>query len=132
MIARGSPLGRVHAAAAVVIVTACATVAACGSSPESNPEPGSTSSVSNDGSEASRTTLGADGAAIYAATCAGCHGPAGEGNLCPALTGIAERMPQDEQTAVVANGRGTMRAFSPALTDEQIAAVVAYTRTQLP
>jgi cytochrome c550 len=80
----------------------------------------------------SSTTLGTDGARIYAAKCAGCHGTSGEGNLGPALVGVADRLTVTDQIAVVANGRGTMLAFSPALTDEQIAAVVDYTRTRLP
>ena len=36
-----------------------------------------------------------------------------------------------DQMAVVANGRATMLAFSPALTDDQIAAVVDYIRSQM-
>jgi len=33
-----------------------------------------------------------DGASIFRAQCAGCHGANGEGNLGPALSGIADRM----------------------------------------
>lgn len=77
------------------------------------------------------TTLGTDGARIFGAKCAGCHGDSGEGNLGSALVGVSGRMTRAEQITVVSDGRGTMLAFSPALTDEQIAAVVDYTRSSL-
>lgn len=102
-----------------------ATLLACSSSSGSpSASPSSTAAPS--------TTLGTDGARIFAAKCAGCHGSSGEGNLGPALSGIADRMSEADQIEVVSHGRGTMLAFSPALSDEQIAAVVEYTRTQLP
>ena len=49
----------------------------------------------------------------------------------PALVGVADRMTAEDQIAVVTNGRGAMLAFSPGLSNEQIAAVVEYTRTGL-
>lgn len=77
------------------------------------------------------TELGLDGARIYKVKCAGCHGTSGEGNLGPPLQGVTTKLTRDEQLALVAQGRGTMLAFSPGLTAEQIAAVVDYTRTNL-
>jgi mono/diheme cytochrome c family protein len=103
---------------------------ACSSS--SGSPSASPTSVSPSSTAAPSTTLGTDGGKLFAAKCAGCHGSSGEGNLGPALSGVADRMSEADQIEVVSHGRGTMLAFSPALSDEQIAAVVAYTRTQLP
>ena len=77
------------------------------------------------------TTLGNDGAQIFAKRCASCHGSDGTGNVGPPVVGIADRMSEQAQVELVTAGRGTMPAFSPGLTDEQIRAVVTYTRTQL-
>ena len=48
------------------------------------------------------------GAAIFATTCAGCHGAEAAGGVGPALRGSGLRAAQVE--AVVAAGRGTMPA----------------------
>lgn len=121
--------------AAIGIIVGAAMVAGC-SSPS---EPQATGSVPPATTRPAlttvtvpATTLGTDGTRIYATKCAGCHGTSGEGNLGPSLIGIADRLTVTEQIAVVANGRGTMLAFSPALTADQISAVVDYTRTELP
>jgi cytochrome c551 len=84
-------------------------------------------------SNSTTTTAGreTDGASIFRTECAGCHGANGEGNLGPALSGIADRMSVADQTAVVEGGRGRMPGFASSLTESQIAAVVDYTRTQL-
>lgn len=121
---------RTLASAALVALVAAALVA-CSSGSTSTSGTSPAPSRSTTSSAAPPTALGTDGGRIYAAKCAGCHGSAGEGDLGPALVGIADRMPRDEEIDVVAHGRDTMRAFSPALTDEQIAAVVDYTRSGL-
>jgi len=72
-----------------------------------------------------------EGAFVFRTECAGCHGTHGEGNLGPELVGIADRMTEIEQLALVRSGRGRMPPFAPGLSDEEIAAVVAYTRTEL-
>ena len=77
---------------------------------------------------------GADtGQAIYATRCASCHSADGGGGFGPALAGvIVQRYPDPaDQEAVVTNGRGSMPSFASSLTREQIAAVVAFTRTKL-
>jgi mono/diheme cytochrome c family protein len=73
------------------------------------------------------------GQAIFSTRCASCHGADGGGGFGPALAGVVtKRFPNPaDQQAVVANGRGSMPSFSDSLTPEQIAAVVAFTRTKL-
>jgi mono/diheme cytochrome c family protein len=74
------------------------------------------------------------GASIYATRCAGCHSADGSGGFGPALGGgvVVSTFPDAaDQVALVKGGRGSMPSFSTSLTDEQIAAVVAYTRDQL-
>jgi mono/diheme cytochrome c family protein len=77
---------------------------------------------------------GLDGAALFGANCAGCHGGDGSGGIGPRLAGgrVVERYPDPaDQIAVVTNGRDGMPAWGGKLTDEEIAAVVEYTRTVL-
>ena len=76
----------------------------------------------------------ADGAAIYAETCASCHGAEGEGGYGPALgDGAVETSFPDvaDQIAVIADGRGLMPAFAGDLTADQIEAVAVYEREAL-
>jgi mono/diheme cytochrome c family protein len=82
--------------------------------------------------EAVTAAGGIDGAALYGASCAGCHGGDGSGGLGPPLTAVAEKF-QDpaDQVLVVTAGRGNMPAFGERLSSEEIAAVVEYTRTVL-
>jgi mono/diheme cytochrome c family protein len=74
-----------------------------------------------------------DGAAIYRANCAACHGADGGGRLGPQLADrVASRYPDPAaEIVVVTGGRGGMPSFSARLTPEQIAAVVDYTRNGL-
>jgi mono/diheme cytochrome c family protein len=71
------------------------------------------------------------GQAIFSTRCASCHGADAGGGFGPALAGVVvERFPNPaDQAAVVAKGRGSMPSFSESLTPDQIAAVVAFTRT---
>ncbi len=73
------------------------------------------------------------GSSIYAANCATCHGSDGQGGVGPALAGkVVDKFPDAaDQVAVVTDGRGGMPSFGGDLTDEQIAQVVEYTRTDL-
>jgi mono/diheme cytochrome c family protein len=73
------------------------------------------------------------GAAVYAASCAGCHGADGGGGLGPQLAGrVVDKFPDAaDQVAVVTNGRGGMPSFNGDLTPQQIEQVVEYTRTGL-
>jgi len=74
------------------------------------------------------------GQAIFTTRCAGCHGQDGGGGFGPALRGgivVSDFPNAADQIAVVKGGRGSMPSFADSLTDEQIAAVVQYTRTGL-
>jgi len=73
------------------------------------------------------------GAAIYTASCATCHGQDGQGGVGPTLAGeVVDAFPDPaDEIAVVTNGRGGMPSFGGDLTDEEIAQVVEYTRTDL-
>jgi mono/diheme cytochrome c family protein len=74
------------------------------------------------------------GKQVFTANCAQCHGPEGEGGVGPRLAGtvVAEYPDEEDQAAIVRDGRGGMPSFRNRLTPEQIADVVAYTRTGLP
>lgn len=113
------------------VLVACGSTDTTTSTPATSKATPSTDAPPKTTSTTVATSLGVDGARIFQAKCAGCHGPAGEGNVGPSLVGIADRMTAADQMAVVANGRATMLAFSPALTDDQIAAVVDYIRSQM-
>jgi mono/diheme cytochrome c family protein len=76
---------------------------------------------------------GVDGAELFGNSCAGCHGGDGSGGIGPRLAGtVVAKFPDPaDQIAVVKNGRGGMPAFGSRLSDEEIAAIVDYTRTVL-
>lgn len=66
------------------------------------------------------------GRQVFAATCAECHGPAGEGGSGIRLAGEPRAGNQANVADAVRFGRGLMPAFQAELTPEQIDAVVAY------
>jgi mono/diheme cytochrome c family protein len=77
---------------------------------------------------------GVDGAAVFGDNCARCHGGDGSGGIGPRLAGgrvVAVYPDPADQIAVVTDGRGGMPSFAGQLTEEEIAAVVEYTRTVL-
>jgi mono/diheme cytochrome c family protein len=79
-------------------------------------------------------TADAEGAALFSASCAGCHGADGGGGVGPQLSdgAVLEAFPDEgDEIAVVTDGRGGMPAFGDRLSAEEIAAVVAFTRTTL-
>ncbi|HGY10078.1 MAG TPA: cytochrome c [Oceanithermus profundus] len=75
----------------------------------------------------------ADGAGLYAANCASCHGANGEGMgaVFPALAGNDRLADADYVIRTVLNGKpGTaMPGFGARFSDEEVAAVVSYVRT---
>ena len=74
-----------------------------------------------------------DGAALYAATCAGCHMPDGRGAVgagaYPALAGNPRLDPAGYLVTVIARGRHGMPGFAGTMDDAQIAAVATFVRT---
>jgi mono/diheme cytochrome c family protein len=71
---------------------------------------------------------------IYQAECARCHGGSGGGGAGPKLSDgrAVEQFPNAaDQEQVVHDGRGSMPAWGSKLSDEEIAAVVRYTREAL-
>lgn len=72
------------------------------------------------------------GADVYRAVCAGCHMPNGRGaegaGAYPSLAGDAHLATPGYPIEMVLHGHGGMPAFARWLTDDQIAAVVAYIR----
>lgn len=76
---------------------------------------------------------GIDGGELYGNRCAGCHGGDGSGGIGPRLAGtmVAKYPDPEAQIAVVTDGRRGMPAFGTRLTEEEIAAIVEYTRTVL-
>ena len=79
----------------------------------------------------SRRAGESQGAFVFRAQCAGCHGARGEGNLGPSLVHIENRKSEADELALVRAGSGRMPAFANGLSARDIAAVVAYTRTHL-
>lgn len=73
------------------------------------------------------------GEGIYAAVCAACHMPSGEGavgaGFYPALAGNANFEFPDYAIAVTLSGLRAMPPLGDILDDEQVAAVVTYIRT---
>ena len=76
-----------------------------------------------------------DGAALYGATCAGCHMPDGRGAVgagrYPALAGNEKLENAGYPASIVLNGLRGMPGFASQMDDAQIAAVVNYVRTNL-
>jgi len=77
----------------------------------------------------------ADGKAIYEHVCQSCHMADARGGTLspatyPALAGNAKFAAKAYPAIMVVNGLGAMPAFGSLLTDEQIASLVNYLRTQ--
>ncbi len=122
---RTSRLATLTAAVQWIVGVAAATAVVLLFTLEGADPPSTTSAVS--------AAALADGAEIYARQCASCHGNIGEGGLGPALAGsVVARYPDPrDQATVVATGRLGMPGFSSSLSDDEIAAVVAFTRSGL-
>jgi cytochrome c551 len=91
---------------------------------------GSTTTTSTTVPSTTTTTVAPpDGAAIYQANCAACHGAEGQGGVGPSLQGIGEVHTVQELAEVITNGRGAMPAWQGRLTPEEINAVATYVST---
>lgn len=74
------------------------------------------------------------GAEIYSASCSACHGDDGQGGVGPQLAdgAVVEAFPDAaDEVEVVTNGRAAMPSFASSLSEDEIQAVVDYTRTSL-
>jgi len=79
----------------------------------------------------------ADGAALYKAKCASCHGADGSGQtamgkamkLRDLRSPEVQKQSDAELTKVTADGKGKMPAYKGKLTDAEISALVAHMRT---
>jgi mono/diheme cytochrome c family protein len=75
-----------------------------------------------------------EGAALFAAICAGCHMPQGQGaqgaGAYPRLAGNPRLASAPYVAAMVVHGRRAMPSFASQLDDAQVAAVVGYVRHQ--
>src|SRR3954468_7915021 len=115
-----------------LIVTACIVAAAVGCSSSSVATATRASSTTATPTSAETRRPGeSEGAFLFRTKCSACHGSQGEGNLGPPLVTIAGKMTEADEVSLVRAGRGRMPPFAPALTNAEIAAVVAYTRTEL-
>lgn len=75
--------------------------------------------------------LAADGAAVFKAKCAGCHGADGTKSIAamgvkPINTDAVKSKGADALTGTVTNGSGKMPAFKGKLGADEIASVVQY------
>jgi len=83
------------------------------------------------------TLAAADGAALYKAKCAMCHGADGSGatpmgksmKLRDLRSPEVRKQTDAELTKVTADGKGKMPAYKGKMTDAEISAVVAHMRT---
>lgn len=86
---------------------------------------------------ASSAFAGADGAAVFKAKCAMCHGADGSAStgmgksmgLKPLSSPEVQQMSDADLTALVTNGKGKMPAYKGKLSDDEISAVVKYVKT---
>jgi cytochrome c6 len=86
---------------------------------------------------ASTAFAAADGAAIFKAKCAMCHGADGSAStgmgksmgLKPLGSPEVQKMSDADMTALVTDGKGKMPAAKGKLTDDEISAVVKYVKT---
>jgi mono/diheme cytochrome c family protein len=69
---------------------------------------------------------------MYQEVCANCHGDDLGGGIGPALGAGSNAAEQDDEFLVLTidRGRGRMPSFDSTLSDDQIARVVEYLRTQ--
>lgn len=83
------------------------------------------------------SAFAADGAAVYKAKCATCHGPDGKGEtgmgkamkLKSLGSADVQKTSDADLTKVIADGKGKMPAYKGKVSDDEIKALVAFIRT---
>lgn len=107
----------------VVLVFVLVIASGCASEPPGVP-------LGPDGEPDPTLALGRD---VFGARCSNCHGSAGGGGTGPRLAGtVTDTYPDPaDQEAVIRDGRNSMPSFGGSLTDDELAAVVRYTREVL-
>jgi len=83
------------------------------------------------------SAFAADGAAVFKAKCAMCHGADGSAStgmgksmgLKPLSSPEVQKMSDADLTALVSSGKGKMPAYKGKLSDDEINAVVKYVKT---
>ena len=86
---------------------------------------------------ASSAFAAADGAAVFKAKCAMCHGADGSAStgvgksmgLKPLRTPEVQKISNADLTALVSTGKGKMPAYQGKLSNDEISAVVKYVKT---
>jgi mono/diheme cytochrome c family protein len=81
--------------------------------------------------------IAADGAAVYKAKCASCHGPDGKGEtsigksmkLKSLASAEVQKTSDADLTKTISDGKGKMPAYKAKLSPDEIKALVAYIRT---
>jgi cytochrome c6 len=83
------------------------------------------------------SAFAADGAGVFKAKCAMCHGADGSAStgmgksmgLKPLSSPEVQKMSDADLTALIDNGKGKMPGFKGKLTDDEIGAVAKYVKT---
>lgn len=137
----------IHRWAVLISIFTVVIVASCGPAEQEGSYPAAAPEATLQDTDSGATTMAGDAAAgkeLYAATCAACHGPEGEGVVglgkdMTVSTFIAERT-DAELVAFLKEGRGPddplnttgvampPKGGNPALTDAQLADIVAHVR----
>lgn len=86
---------------------------------------------------AAATAMAADGAALFKAKCAGCHGPDASGQTAVGKTmkirdlrsADVQKQTDAELSKIIEDGKGKMPVFKGKLTGDEIAAVVKFIRS---
>ena len=71
------------------------------------------------------------GREVFDDTCSVCHGRQGGGGIGPDIRTVARKLSFDEQHLLLNTGRGAMPNFSATLSEEEVNAVIAFTRVGL-
>jgi mono/diheme cytochrome c family protein len=115
---------------ALLLVAALATIAAlavaCGDdSTSDNTTPAASAMPTSAGQPEPNTgnEPAADGPALFAAKCAGCHGADGGGGQGPSLQGVTD---MEKVVTQVTNGGASMPAFGSELSEREIQAIATY------